>query len=263
MLDNGFFPDGPEPILWRPDLDHAGLRRQGVVESMLPEAGPFALIGLTIAFLTGSAIGIIVAALVLALSGLAAMSAYRCFGLDCTRPGWMRHRRDRGAGEWFYRPGDFAALPKDCRDRVDKVFAALAVFDEPQVLDWLEADCRREAHTVAWQLLDCLHATLPTRALLARVTPDLADDGVVTLVRYELVRLDTAVSVAVDGLCETSALLEELAVRVTAPRRRAGLRADLRCVRLPSPPAVGELAADVRSRVRAVHEVLDLAGTMP
>ena len=32
MLDNGFFAGGPEPMLWRPDLDHASLRREAAIE---------------------------------------------------------------------------------------------------------------------------------------------------------------------------------------------------------------------------------------
>ncbi|EWM15277.1 hypothetical protein [Kutzneria sp. 744] len=263
MLDTGVFPGGPEPMLWRPDLDQPRLRREAVMESVLPEAAPFALIGTAIAFMTGSWIGVLVALLVLALAGLAAVSAYRCWGLDCSRPGWTRHRRDRGAGEWFYRPSDFTALSKDCRDQVDNVFAALGVFDDPLVLAWLDPADRREVHVVAWQLLDCLHATLPARTLLGRVMPDLADDGVVTLARYELVRLDTEISVGVEAFCDTSALVRELAVRITAPRRRVALHAGLRCLRLPTVPAVAELREDVRSRVRAVQQVLDLAGTTP
>jgi len=263
MLDNGVFTTGPEPMLWRPDLDHTHLRRQAVVESVLPEAAPFALIGTAIAFMIGSAAGVVIALLVLALSVLAAVSAYRCWGLDCTRPGWTQRRRDRGAGEWFYRPSDFTALPTDCRHQVDRVFAALTVFDEPLLLDWLDPGDRREVHMVAWQLLDCLHATLPARTLLGRVTPDLADDGVVVLTRYQLVRLDTAISVGVDAFCDTSALVRELVARFTTPRRLAALHADLRCLRLPTPPGVAEVRENVRSRVRAVHEVLDLAGTTP
>ena len=263
MLDNGFFAGGPEPMLWRPDLDHAALRREAAIESVLPEAAPFALIGTAIAVMIGAWMGALIAVLVLALAGLVAVSTYRCWGLDCTRPGWTRHRRDRGAGEWFYRPTDFATLPVDSRRQVDRLFAALTVFDEPAVLAWLQDADRLEVHRVAWQLLDCLHATLPARSVLGRVAPDLADDGVVLLVRYRLVRLDTAISVGVHALRETSALVQALATRVTAPRRRAALHEDLRSLRLPTAAEVAELREDVLNRTRAVHEVLDLAGATP
>jgi len=77
------------------------------------------------------------------------------------------------------------------------------------------------------------------------------------------VQLDTAIAAGVRALCETSALVSELADRLTAPRRRAALHEDLRSVRLPAVPAVAELREDLRSRVRVVHEVLDLVGTTP
>ncbi|MFI9389199.1 hypothetical protein [Kutzneria sp. NPDC052558] len=263
MLDTGVFTDGPEPMLWRPGLDRTRLRRHAVVESVLPEAAPFALIGLAIAVMAGSWIGVLVALLVLGLAGLTALSTYRCWGLDCTRPAWTRHRRDRGAGEWFYRPSDFTALPAECRERVDQVFAALAVFDEPLLSCWLDQPVRHEVHTVAWQLLDCLHATLPARTLLSRVAPDLAEDAVVLCTRYELVRLDTAICVAVDEFSDTSALVQELVARFTTPRRLAALHHDLRRLRLPAPPEVAEMREAVRGRVRAVREVLDFAGATP
>lgn len=263
MLDNGFFTEGPELLLWRPDLDHRRLRLQGMREAVVVEAAPFAFIGTAIAVMIGAWIGVAVTFLVLALATLAAVSTYRCWGLDCTRPGWTRHRRDRGAGQWYYRPSDFTALPDDVRARVDALFAALPAFDDPTVLAWLRDNDRLEVHRVAWALLDCLHASLPARAVLARVSPDLAGDDVVQLVRHQLVQLDTAIAAGVRTLCETSALVQELAARVTAPRRRAALHEDLRSLRLTTPPEIGELRDDLRSRVRAVHDVLDLAGTTP
>jgi hypothetical protein len=263
MLDKGFFADGPEPLLWRPDLDHRRLRLQGMRESVVVEAAPFAFIGTALAVMIGTWIGVAVAVLVLALATIVAVSTYRRWGLECTRPGWARHRHDRGAGQWYYRPSDFTALPDDIRAQVDALFAALSVFDDPTVLAWLQDNDRLEVHRVAWALLDCLHSSLPGRAALARVSQDLATDDVVQLVRHQLVRVDTAIVASVRALCETSALVQDLAARITAPRRRAALHEDLRSLRLATPPAVAELRDDLRTRVRAVHDVLDLAGTTP
>ena len=183
MLDNGFFVAGPEPMLWRPDLDHRRLRRDAMVESVLPEAAPFALIGTAVAVMIGTWAGMLIALLVLGLAALVAVSAHRCWGLDCSRPGWTRHRRDRGGGEWFYRPSDFDSLPADCRHQVAQVFVALTAFDEPSVSEWLLDEDRLQVHRVAWQLLDCLHATQPTRTILSRVPQDLAADDAVRAAR--------------------------------------------------------------------------------
>ncbi|MFC0433382.1 hypothetical protein [Kutzneria buriramensis] len=264
MLDNGIFTDGPQPMLWRPELDHARLRRQGVVESVVTEPLPFACIGTAVGVLAGGWIGLMIDLLCIGLAVLWSISSYRCWGLDCSRPGWTRHRRDRGGGDWFYRRSDFERLPAASRDQVDTVFQALTAFDETAVLSWLDNAVRVEVHQVAWTLLDCLHDTIPARTVLARASADLAGDAVVALVRYELVRRDAAIAVGVQALRETSALVRELAERVTAPGRRAALRADLRCLRLPEVPSTAtELREDVRNRVRAVHDVLDLAGTAP
>jgi hypothetical protein len=263
MVDNGFFLSGPEPMLWRPDLDHTRLRREAVVESVLPEAAPFTFIGTAVAVMIGAWAGVVIAALILGLAALVAVSTYRCWGLDCTRPGWTRHRRDRGNGQWYYRPGDFTGLPEHCRREVERLFAALTAFDEPTVLAWLPDTDRLEVHRAAWQLLDCLRATLPTRGVLARVDPDLAGDNVAQLARYQLVRLDATIAAGVSAVCDTSAFVSDLAARITAPRRRAALHHDLSSVRLPNPPAVAELSEDIQGRVQAVHEVLDLAGTTP
>jgi hypothetical protein len=262
MLDNGVFTDEPQPMLWRPDLDHDRLRRRGVLESVIVEPLPFALIGLVIGIRIGGWIGFVIAVLILALASVWAVSAYRCWGLDCSRPNWTRHRRDRGAGEWFYRADDFNTLPHDCRQQVARLFAALVVFDEPASW-WRGAADRQMVHRVAWQLLDCLHATLPARAVLARVPVDLADDPAVAQVRHQLVLLDTELAAGVDAVCEISALVRDLVVRITAPSRRAALHTDLACLRLPAPPEVGEVREEVRARVAAVHDVLHLAGTMP
>lgn len=262
MLDTGVFTDGPQPMLWRPDLDHDRLRRRGVLESVIVEPLPFALIGLAIGFLIGGRIGFVIAVLILALAAWWAVSAYRCWGLDCSRPGWTRHRRDRGAGEWFYRPADFAALPEPGRQLVARLFSALVVFDEPDPC-WRGAADRATVHRVVWQLLDCLHATLPARAVLARVPVDLADDPDVAEIRHQLVLLDTELAAGVDAVCEISALVRDLTLRITAPSRRAALHTDLAGLRLPAPPEVGEVREEVRARVAAVHEVLDLTGTTP
>jgi hypothetical protein len=263
MLDNGIFTDGSEPMLWRPDLDHARLRREALAEAVLPEAAPFAFIGSAVAVLIGAWIGLVIALLVVAAAMLLAVSTYRCWGLDCTRPRFTRHRRDRGGGQWFYRPADFTALPANCRDQVDRLFMALVVFDEQAVLAWLPDTERHQVHRAAWTVLDCLHATLPARAILHRVAPDLAADKAVTEVRHQLVLLDTAIAGAVHALCETSSVVADLSARLTAPRRRAALHEDVYCLRLPAAPAVDELCEDIRSRTLAVHEVLDLAGITP
>jgi hypothetical protein len=263
MLDNGLFDNGPEPMLWRPDLDHARLRRQGVLESIAIEPGPFALVGIAIGFMAGGSVGLVIALAVLALSVWWSVAAYRCWGLDCSRAGWTRHRRDRGAGEWFYRASDFVALPAAGRELVARVFTALVVFDEPMVPCWLGRGGRDEPHRVAWQLLDCLHASLPARALLAQLPADLAGDAEVGALRHQLVQLDIDIAAGVDVLCEASALARDLVTRITQPRRRAALHADLRCLRLPTPPAVSEFRDGLSSRVAAVHDVLDLAGSTP
>jgi hypothetical protein len=262
MLDNGVFDDGPQPMLWRPDLDHDRLRRRGVLESVIVEPLPFALVGLAVAIVIGGRIGTVIAVLILALAAVWAVSAYRCWGLDCFRPNWTRHRRDRGAGEWFYRPADFDALPNNCRRQVARLFAALVVFDEP-VSCWRGTVDRATVHELAWQLLECLHATLSTRAVLARVPADLAGDPEVADLRHQLVQLDTDLAAGVDAVCEISVLVRGLAVRITAPSRRAALHTDLACLRLPVPPVVGGVRDEVRARVDAVHEFLDLVGTTP
>lgn len=263
MMDTGVFDDGPEPMLWRPDLDHDRLRRQRVLESIVVEPLPFALIGVTIGLLIGGGTGLAIAAAILALSWWWAVAGYRCWGLDCARPGFTRHRQDRGGGEWFYRPGDFHALPADGRRQVDRIFAALPAFDG-DALAWLRPDHRTEVNRIAWDLLDCLHRSLPARAVLARMPADLAGDPGILTARHELVLLDRDVADAVDALCEAAAVVHDLNLHITRPARRDAVHADLQQLRLPTAPTgAAELRDEIHSHARVVDEVLDLAEATP
>jgi len=260
-MDTGVFDTGTEPVLWRPDLDRGRLRRRGVLESIVVEPLPFALIGVAIGLLAGGWTGLAITVATLVLSWWWSVSAYRCWGLDCSRPGYTRHRRDRGAGEWFYRPTDFHALPPDNRVLVERIFAALPAFDD-DAFAWLDREHRAGAHQLGWELLEGLHHTLPARAVLARVSADLACDHDVQAVRHQLVLLDREIADAVDAFVETATLVGDLGRRLTRQSRLAALHEGLHHLRLPAAPVgMAALREEIRCHARAVDDVLDLAGS--
>jgi hypothetical protein len=230
----GAFPDGPDSLLFNPDISARRWRRErlraaarpsivaeGLAGAILVVVGVCVASGAAAVLMSG--VGVL-AVVVSALGGWAgAAGVLTEHHHDTGRP--CRLERTRGA--FFFRTHDFRDLGPAGYGAVRALIAGVHELHRTPARTWIDPALPGQAHRVAWQALCCLDRTRDAHALAAElatkpdrdVDADAEVSGMATAARQ-------AVAATEDGLAEVMAQLEGCLALTRAWERKLR-RADL------------------------------------
>ncbi|MGW5721923.1 hypothetical protein ACWEVP_37515 [Amycolatopsis sp. NPDC003865] len=182
----GDFSDGPDIMLWNPDITTKHWRRRVVSDfaARLPSArsvaGLLALAlvgGYGVAGSLGGALAV-GGAIALVLSGLCdAAITTACLDTDHQHQHERRCRLERVPGEFFLRSDDFVDLGAAAHQTAGLLIDLTGELHATTARDWLDPELPTRVHHVVWEALTRLLRTAPARRHAAQLatTPGEAD----------------------------------------------------------------------------------------
>jgi hypothetical protein len=169
----GEFSDGPEVMLWNPELSPARWSREvlraffsgGVVRTGICGA-VLVVLGISFAVDGAAPVFISVGVIITCCGAIAGLVNISCFATD--------HRHDASSGpchlegkpgEFFFRVRDFTSMGPSVGDVAEQLIGAVATLHATPARAWLDPDLPYTAHRLAWDALRRLDRTREIRSL--------------------------------------------------------------------------------------------------
>lgn len=197
----GEFDDGPDAMLWHPDLSPARWRRETLRAALSARVVLCGLLGVAfisdgIAWQTGLAAMLTVGLGVVAVGSatFASVVNAECFGTDHVHDRQWRCRLEQRPGEFFYRSKDFVSVGSAVYDLVLGLLDVVHELHTTPARAWLPVEVPREAHRAAWEALCCLDRTRTARVVADQLRRDDEASALATQVNETLSGIDQALS---------------------------------------------------------------------